>query len=303
MITVKTKRTDLATLKAILRTMRPKQWTKNLIIFAGLIFSLNLFKPLLFIKTFAAFVVFCLLSGTVYIINDIKDLERDKNHPLKSKRPLASGELAISSAILALTILIPGSFLVAFLLDLVFGYIAVLYLILSTLYSFYFKHTVILDVLINSIGFVLRAVAGAVVIQVIISPWLFICTILLALFLGLGKRRHELVLLGDEALNHRKILEEYSPELLDQMIAVVTASTVMAYALYTMAPETKEKLHTPYMNLTIPFVLYGIFRYLYLIHKREEGGDPSLVLLTDKPMLIDVVLWMLTTVILIYYVR
>lgn len=290
-------------LKAILKTMRPKQWTKNLIIFAGLIFSLNLFKPPLFVKTFAAFVVFCLLSGAVYIINDIKDLERDKNHPLKSKRPLASGELTISSAILALILLIPGSLLVSFMLNPGFGYIAVLYLILSTLYSFYFKHTVILDVLINSMGFVLRAVAGAVVIQVVISPWLFICTILLALFLGLGKRRHELVLLGDGALNHRKILEEYSPELLDQMIAVVTASTVMAYSLYTMAPETKEKLHTPYMNLTIPFVLYGIFRYLYLIHKREEGGDPSLVLLTDKPMLIDVILWMLTTVILIYYVH
>lgn len=283
--------------------MRPKQWTKNLIIFAGLIFSLNLFKPPLFVKTFAAFGVFCLLSGAVYIINDIKDLERDKNHPLKSKRPLASGELTISSAILALILLIPGSLLVSFMLNPGFGYITVLYLILSTLYSFYFKHTVILDVLINSIGFVLRAVAGAVVIQVVISPWLFICTILLALFLGLGKRRHELVLLGDGALNHRKILEEYSPELLDQMIAVVTASTVMAYSLYTMAPETKEKLHTPYMNLTIPFVLYGIFRYLYLIHKREEGGDPSLVLLTDKPMLIDVILWMLTTVILIYYVH
>ncbi len=303
MITVKTKRTDLTTLKAILKTMRPKQWTKNLIIFAGLIFSLNLFKPPLFAKTFAAFVVFCLLSGAVYIINDIKDLERDKNHPLKSKRPLASGELTISSAIFALIFLIPGSLLISFMLNPNFGYIAVLYLILSTLYSFYFKHTVILDVLINSIGFVLRAVAGAVVIQVVISPWLFICTILLALFLGLGKRRHELVLLGDGALNHRKILEEYSPELLDQMIAVVTASTVMAYSLYTMAPETKEKLHTPYMNLTIPFVLYGIFRYLYLIHKREEGGDPSLVLLTDKPMLIDVILWMLTTVILIYYVH
>jgi 4-hydroxybenzoate polyprenyltransferase len=291
----------LFTPRVILKTMRPKQWTKNLIIFAGIIFSLNLFKPFLLVKTFLAFILFCLLSGIVYIINDIRDLEKDKNHPLKSKRPLASGELQVSSAILTLVVLIPGSLLASFLLSTSFGYIAILYLILSTLYSFYFKHTVILDVLIVSIGFVLRAVAGTTVINVVISPWLFICTILLALFLGLGKRRHELVLLGEDALNHRKSLEEYSPELLDQMIAVVTASTVMAYSLYTMAPETREKLHTPYMNLTIPFVIYGIFRYLYLIHKRDEGGDPSSILLSDKPMLVDVILWMLTTIFLIYH--
>lgn len=281
--------------------MRPRQWTKNLIIFAGLIFSLNLFKPFLLLKTFIAFSVFCLLSGVIYIINDIKDLEKDKNHPLKSKRPLASGELQISSAILILMILIPFILLISFLLNTSFGYIAILYLTLLTSYSFYLKHIVILDVLIIAIGFVLRAVAGAVVIEVLISPWLFVCTILLALFLALGKRRHELLLLGEEALNHRKILKEYSPELLDQMIAVVTASMVMAYSLYTMAPETRGKLHTSYMNLTIPFVLYGIFRYLYLIHKREEGGDPSSILLTDKPMLINVILWMLTAIILIYY--
>jgi len=296
---IKTKGT-IFTFRALLKTMRPRQWTKNLIIFAGLIFSLNLFKPLLFVRTLAAFALFCLLSGAVYVINDLKDLEKDRNHPLKSKRPLAAGELSPSSAILALAVLIPLSLSLAFWLSISFGYVATLYLIMLTLYSFYFKHMVILDVLTISLGFVLRAVAGAVVIRVVISPWLFICTILLALFLVLGKRRHELVLLGDEALKHRKILEEYSPELLDQMIAVVTASTVMAYSLYTMSPETKEKLHTPYMNLTIPFVLYGIFRYLYLIHKREEGGDPSLVLLTDRAMLIDVILWMVVSIVLIY---
>ena len=188
----------------------------------------------------------------------------------------------------------------SFLLDVEFGYVAIIYFLLSFAYSFFLKHIVILDVLTLAIGFVLRAIAGAVVIDVEFSSWLLLCTILLALFLGLSKRRHELVLLGDNAHSHRKILEEYSPHLLDQMIGVVTASTLMAYALYTMAPETREKFGTSYMILTIPFVIYGIFRYLYLVHQKEQGGNPTTVLITDKPILLNILLWGLVSVLLIY---
>ena len=193
------------------------------------------------------------------------------------------------------------SLLCSFWLDTRFGYVALVYFVLLSAYSFLLKHIVILDVLTISIGFVLRAIAGAVVIHVEFSSWLLLCTILLALFLGLSKRRHELILLGDNAQSHRKILQEYSPHLLDKMIGVVTASTLMAYALYTMAPETGLKFGTSYMILTIPFVIYGIFRYLYLVHQKEQGGNPTTVLVTDKPILINVVLWGLVSILIVYF--
>jgi 4-hydroxybenzoate polyprenyltransferase len=281
--------------------MRPKQWSKNLVLFAGLIFAQHLFELLAVVKTLAAFALFCLLSSAIYIINDIKDVKRDRAHPLKSKRPIAAGELSLSTATLAATVIAGGSLIGAFWLDLGFGGIAVLYFLLLSAYSFVLKHLVILDVLTVAIGFVLRAIAGAIVLHVQFSSWLLLCTILLALFLGLSKRRHELVLLGENAQTHRKILEEYSPHLLDQMIGVVTASTLMAYALYTMAPETKAKFGTSYMIFTIPFVIYGIFRYLYLIHKKELGGDPTTILVTDTPILMNVVLWVLVSIGLIYF--
>lgn len=281
--------------------MRPKQWSKNLVIFAGLIFAQYLFEPEAFIKTLAAFVLFCLLSSAIYIINDIKDVNRDRAHPLKSKRPIAAGELSLSAATIAAVVISGGSLLGAFWLDPGFGGITVLYFLLLSAYSFALKHLVILDVLTVAIGFVLRAIAGAVVLHVQFSSWLLLCTILLALFLGLSKRRHEIVLLGENAQTHRKILDEYSPHLLDQMIGVVTASTLMAYALYTMAPETKVKFGTSYMIFTIPFVIYGIFRYLYLMHKKELGGDPTTILVTDMPILINVVLWILVSIGLIYF--
>lgn len=291
----------LTTVSALFRTMRPKQWSKNLVIFAGLIFAQYLFEPEAFIKTLAAFVLFCLLSSAIYIINDIKDVNRDRAHPLKSKRPIAAGELSLSAATIAAVVISGGSLLGAFWLDPGFGGITVLYFLLLSAYSFALKHLVILDVLTVAIGFVLRAIAGAVVLHVQFSSWLLLCTILLALFLGLSKRRHEIVLLGENAQTHRKILDEYSPHLLDQMIGVVTASTLMAYALYTMAPETKVKFGTSYMIFTIPFVIYGIFRYLYLMHKKELGGDPTTILVTDMPILINVVLWILVSIGLIYF--
>lgn len=289
-----------ATVSALIGTMRPKQWTKNLVLFAGIIFAQHLFALTSFFKTVAAFFLFCLLSSAIYIINDLKDVEQDRAHPLKSKRPIAAGQLSLSVAAISAAGIAGVGLLLGFLLDPGFGMVALAYFVLLFAYSLYLKHIVILDVLTIAIGFVLRAVAGAVVIHVEFSSWLLLCTIFLALFLGLSKRRHELILLGENAQSHRKILEEYSPHLLDQMIGVVTASTLMAYALYTMAPETKLKFGTSYMILTIPFVIYGIFRYLYLVHSKELGGNPTTILITDKPLLFNVVLWVLVSILLIY---
>lgn len=287
-------------LKMIWISMRPTHWVKNIVVFAGLIFSQNFFSPPLFLKSLFAFALFCGISSSVYILNDILDLKYDKLHPVKSKRPLASGELPVSSGLAFSLILGAIAIILSFFLQKNFGLIAVIYFLLNLFYSLYLKHVVILDVMSVAAGFVLRAVAGAVVIEVTISSWLVVCTILLALFLGFSKRRHELILLEDDAVEHRKILSEYSPYFLDQMIAVVTASTVVAYAFYTLSPEVMEKLGTKYMNLTIPFVLYGIFRYLYLIHQRKEGGRPTRILLTDKPILINIVLWLITVFLILY---
>ena len=274
--------------------MRPKQWTKNLLLFAALIFSQNLFHPTMLRDVSIAFVIFCLLSGSVYTLNDLIDLKQDRNHPKKSKRPLASGKLKPSTAVIAGVILVVLSLTNAVWLNTNFAWIALGYFILQIAYSTLLKHVVILDVLAVSAGFVLRAIAGAEVIHVPISSWLLICTILLALFLALGKRRHELLLLEDNAVRHRKILYEYSPNLLDQMISVATASTVVAYALYTMSAETIAKFHTDNLKYTIPFVLYGIFRYLYLIHQKSEGGSPEKILLNDRPLLINIILYLIS---------
>ena len=280
--------------------MRPIHWVKNILVFAGLIFSQNLFDPSLFTKSFLGFILFCIVSSSVYILNDILDLNQDKLHPIKSKRPLASGELSIRLALVFSLILGIISIALSFWLRTSFGLVVLSYFLLNLFYSLYLKHIVILDVMNVAAGFVLRAVAGALVIQVTISSWLVVCTTLLALFLGFSKRRHELILLEDSAIGHRKILAEYSPYFLDQMIAVVTASTVVAYAFYTLSPEVMEKLDTKYMDLTIPFVLYGIFRYLYLIHQKKEGGRPTRMLLTDKPILINILLWLVAVFLILY---
>jgi 4-hydroxybenzoate polyprenyltransferase len=286
---------------ALLAAMRPRQWTKNLLVFAGLIFSHSLHEPLLVARSAAAFVLFCLLSGGIYLINDVLDVERDRNHPQKRHRPIASGRLPAPVALAAGIALLVGASLAAFLLSPRLGIVAVAYAALLSAYSTGLKHVVIVDTLVIAAGFVLRALAGVVVLDIELSNWLLLCTILLALFLTFGKRRHELLALEGGAADHRPILEEYSPQLLDQMIAVVTASTLMAYALYTMAPETQAKLGTAWLPLTIPFVLYGIFRYLYLLYRRDLGGNPSELFLTDRALLLAVGLWGATVIAILYF--
>lgn len=285
---------------ALWESLRPKQWSKNFFIFAAILFSQNIFNFSLFLKTVVAFFIFCFLSGSGYILNDLVDLEQDRLHPVKSQRPLVSGRLKVSHAVLALIIFIPFSLWMSYYLGPPFFLIALGYFLLQVIYSFFLKHIVVLDVFAIASGFVLRIIAGAVAINVEMSSWFLICTIFLALFLGLSKRRHELVMLEEDAQSHRKVLGEYSPYLLDQMISVVTASTVVTYALYTMSEETIKKFGTKNLIFTIPFVLYGIFRYLYLIHQKEAGGNPEDILFTDKPLLIDILLWAITVGIILY---
>lgn len=285
---------------ALLRAIRPHQWTKNLIIFAPLLFSQNMFNPAMLFKTLVGFSLFCLLCGGVYLINDLLDLEEDRKHPLKKNRPIASGQLSPQLATTVAISISTITLILAFCLNIPFGLIALIYLGVNLAYSQILKHIVIIDVMIVALGFVLRALAGGYLIGVEISAWLIVCTILLALLLAFGKRRHELVLLEDRAPSHRRTLDEYDPYLLDQMISIVTASTVVAYALYTMAPEVEAKLQTSHLNLTIPFVLYGIFRYLYLVHRKEQGGNPTKMLLTDWPLLVNVGLWLLALVLILY---
>ncbi|MCK4330040.1 decaprenyl-phosphate phosphoribosyltransferase [candidate division WOR-3 bacterium] len=287
-------------ISALIESMRPKQWTKNLLIFAGIVFSLNLFDPHLFLKVILAFGIFCLLSGAGYLINDVKDLKQDRAHPLKSRRPLPSGRLKVPVAIVS-AILISGIALpLSFLLNRNFGLLALSYLLIIVSYSFWLKHIVILDILAVSFGFILRAVAGAVVIDVTISPWLVLCTLFLALFIVMSKRRHELSLLGENLIVHRRVLCEYNPHLLDQMVAIVTASTLTAYALYTTSPETVSKFGTGNMIFTFPFVLYGIFRYLYLVHTKNMGGNPELVFIKDQPMVGNIILYLIVVIIVLY---
>ena len=284
----------------LLVSLRPEQWTKNLLVFAGLIFGGRLLDRQEVLLAVAAFVVFCALSAAVYLINDVADREADRRHPLKRTRPIASGELPVAVAVAAAAVLGAGGLAAAFMIHRQFGTVASAYLALLLGYSMALKHIVIIDVLTIAGGFVLRAVAGAVVVLVPIGPWLLVCTTLLALFLALSKRRHELVLLGGGAIEHRPILEEYSPYLLDQMIAVVTASTLIAYSVFAISPETAERLGTTRLGLTIPFVLYGIFRYLYLVHLKRGGGSPAAMLLTDRPLLACVALWAGSVIVLMY---
>jgi 4-hydroxybenzoate polyprenyltransferase len=286
--------------RALLASLRPHQWTKNLVVFAALPLSIHLFDARSVVRSTAAFLLFCALSGAVYLVNDIADVERDRLHPRKRHRPIASGQLATRSAWAAAVLLGLGSLALALALDLWFATAALVYLLLNLLYSFWLKEVLIVDAISVSLGFVLRAVAGALVIRAPIGDWLLICTMLLALFLTLCKRRHELTSLSANASHHRRILSEYSPYLLDQMIAVVTASCVTAYAFGTTAQETVEKYHTHRLSWTLPFVLYGIFRYLYLVHRKEQGGSPTDILLTDRPLLIDVFLWGLAIILIVY---
>jgi 4-hydroxybenzoate polyprenyltransferase len=284
----------------LLISLRPGQWTKNLFVFAALVFSQRLNDTGAVVRSAIAFVVFCGLSSTVYLINDVLDREQDRRHPLKAHRPIASGELSPALALTASAALGATAMIAAASLGAYFVQFAAAYVVLLSAYSALLKHIVILDVLTISGGFTLRAAAGAAAIAVPISHWLLVCTTLLALFIALSKRRHELTLLTETAAGHRPILGDYTPYLLDQMISVVTASTLIAYAFYTISPETTAKFGTDLLSLTIPFPLYGIFRYLYLVHLCDKGGSPAELVINDRPLLVCVALWALSVVAIIY---
>lgn len=284
----------------LLRSLRPAQWAKNFFVFAGIVFSLKFFELALLLKVIYAFVIFCFLSSSIYLINDVADAESDRKHPVKKLRPIASGQLNPIFALCLSILLALVSLSASFALNAMFAFTALTYFVLMVVYTFLLRDIVILDTFSIAAGFVLRAVAGVVVIAVQLSPWLVICTILLSLFVALGKRRHELITLESKATEHRKILDEYNPQLLDQMISAVAGSTVMAYALYTLWPETITKFNSHNLVYSVPFVLYGIFRYLYLIYQKEKGGKPEELLLTDIPLLIDILLWTLALMAIIY---
>lgn len=288
-------------IKDLLQLLRPQQWVKNGILLAGLIFSGSATDSHKLLIALAATGLFCLLSSAIYIVNDLVDAEADRRHPTKANRPIAAGRIPAGIAAGVSVILSLGALIGAYLLGCGFLLVALAYVVLNLLYSFWLKHAVIIDVMCVAAGFVLRALAGAVVIDVRFSGWLLISSFLLALFLGFGKRRHELLLLEEGGKEHRRILEHYTPYFLDQLISVVTPAVVVCYLIYVISPEVQQKLHTPYLYLTTPFVIYGIFRYLYLIHLKEMGGSPTDIFLTDRPILITVILWLLTAILLLYH--
>ncbi len=286
-------------LAGLLRTMRPRQWIKSVIVYAALVFDGKLFVPELFVKTTIIFAAFCLISSSVYIINDLADIEKDRQHPRKRNRPLASGQLQPAIAVGAAAVLALLSIVAAFWLSPWAGLILLVYLAQNIAYSFWLKNIVIIDVMVLALGFLLRVMAGVVVVEVQnFSPWLYVCVTLLALFLGFGKRRQEIVLLEDEAANHRAILSEYNLPLLDQIIGMVVTSTLVAYTFYSF-DATTALAHSK-MLLTVPFVFYMLARYLYLVHVKHLGGAPDELLLEDRPLLINSVLWAISVVILIY---
>jgi 4-hydroxybenzoate polyprenyltransferase len=285
----------------LVRALRPKQWTKNAVLFAGLVGVGRLFDAGSFLRAGAGFVIFCALAGVVYLVNDLADVDRDRAHPRKRLRPIASGALPVPWAVGGAIALASGGLIAAFFLAPPFAAFGAGYMAVMFAYSAGLKNLVLLDVFAIAAGFVIRAAAGAAVVRASLSPWLLVCAALLSLFLALAKRRHELLLLGANAGSYRRTLNEYSPELLEELISVVTSSTVVAYSLYTFFGETVPSNHA--MMLTIPFVLYAIFRYLLLIHEREGGGNPDELLVQDRPLLITIALWGVTVVGVLYYFR
>ncbi len=283
---------------ALLSSARPKQWTKNLILFGPLVFAYDLFQGHLAILAAGAFVAFCLVSSAIYAVNDLADVENDRQHPVKRYRALAAGRVTSSQMAAWACLLAAAGLAVAFVVDPAVGLAAAAYLVLMLAYSLKVKHLVILDAFAIAAGFILRAVAGALAIHVVISPWLYVCTLLLALFLGFSKRYNELLVLQDGAGDHRPILDEYTPEMLQQLMSIIVASTIMAYSLYTFSADSLPANHS--MMLTIPFVMYGVFRYQYLVHRKNLGGAPEQVLLRDVPLMIDILLWGLTAVLVLY---
>ena len=290
----------LTSVKGLLRSMRPHQWTKNLVVFAALVFDIKLLQPQASLPVLLGFAMLCLLSSAVYLINDCVDVEADRAHPRKSRRPIAAGIVPIPVAATAALILISASLTIAFSTNITFGVIALLYLALTSSYSFYLKHIVVLDVIVLSLGFVLRVAAGAALVQAEnFSPWLYLCMSLLALLLGFGKRRQELVELGDRSTT-RRILREYNLPLLDQIVSIVTGALLVAYMMYSFSGAKLPADHS--FMLTIPAVVYGVFRYLYLVHVKGEGGAPDELVLRDRPLQIALAAWAAIAVALLYIV-
>jgi len=288
-------------LKALIKSMRLRQWPKNLFVMAAVIFDGKLFNTNALMISFAGVFIFCLISSSVYLINDIRDIDFDRNHPVKKFRPIASGKLPIKVAVIAAIALLVISFPCAYLLTPHFALVAGAYFVINLLYSAYLKHVPLIDVLIIAAGFVLRVGAGVTLINVQrFSPWLYVVTTLLALYIGFGKRRAELNLLTTEANSHRKVLDGYSIPLLDQLITIVSSCTIITYSLYTFSAPNLPENHA--MMLTIPFVMYGIFRYLYLIQIKGEGGAPEDLLLTDRPLQITILLFGLAVLSVFYLV-
>ncbi len=284
---------------ALLKTMRPKQWVKNVVVFAPLVFDVKLTQPRYLIPTVAGFILLCLISGAVYLINDVADVENDRRHPVKRRRPLASGELSVRLAVTVAVLIIVLALPAGFLLHPLFGALLSAYFLIHLAYSFWLKHIAIIDVMLIAAGFLLRVAAGVPLVEAErFSPWLYICMMLLALLIGFGKRRHELVLLEDNANMHRRSLGDYNLAFLDQVIGIVTASTIVSYAFYTFSAPNLPANHT--MMLSIPFVLYGIFRYLFLVHVKGLGGAPEEIALSDRPLQIAVLLWGLCVVLVLY---
>lgn len=295
-------------LRDLVQLARPWQWSKNGIIFAGLVFSLNLLDGSYLLRSVQAFAVFCLASSAIYILNDLFDIERDRLHPKKKTRPLASGRVSRGQGMVLCLILAAASVLLGMSLGKPFLLVLWVFLAVNAAYSVHLRNLVILDVLLIAVSFVVRAIAGVIALRPLnpgleLSPWLLVCTLFLALFLALGKRRHELALLEEGAAGHRASLGEYSREFLDQLMAIVTASTLIAYAIYTIAPGTLSKFHSPSLVFTIPFVVYGVFRYLFLVEARNQGGNPSRILYRDVPLLLNIVGWLVAVVVILYAER
>lgn len=286
-------------LSGLIKTMRPRQWTKNIFVFAALVFDKQLLIPKSFLHTLAGFVLFCLVSSSVYIFNDLADIEADRQHPDKRHRPIPSGKLPLGLAWAAGILLFGISVVCGYLLSPAFAAVIAAYFLLNLTYSKWLKHVLILDVLILAAGFVLRVDAGVRLIQVErFSPWLYVVMTLLALYLGFGKRRAELALLTDDAANHRKVLQGYTIPLLDQYIMIVSGMTIVGYSLYTFSAPNLPSNHS--MMLTIPFVVYAIFRYLYLIEVEHAGGAPEEILLSDRPFQLSMLLWAVAVLAVFY---
>lgn len=282
----------------LLVSLRPRQWIKNAVVFAPLVFGGLLTDWHALLRATVAMLAFCAAGSALYLFNDWHDVEADRQHPLKRHRPIAAGRIGAGTVRISIAVLLLVAVAASALIDPELLAVLGAYVLLIGLYTLALKHLVLIDVLAIAGGFVLRTVAGAVAVQVPLSPWLYVCTVLLALFLGFAKRRHEIVLLEEQAVNHRRILDDYTVPLLDALLAVTAAATLMAYSLYTFSAPNLPDNHA--MMLTIPFVLYGIFRYLYLVYRREEGGLPEQVLLNDLPLLASIALWGLTAVLLLY---